>query len=123
MNKVSIKQAKELRESIGATHVVVYAVMPDGEQCVSTHGGTARQARQAADAGNRLKAALGWPDDLCRSKPVARECRNCVFWEVERGIFCVNGWTGDGRSGDCRLEPRTVRRSADAMCIHFEARE
>ncbi len=115
--------AKDLRESVGATHIIIYAVMPDGEQCVATSGGTAREARQAADAGNKFKTALGWPEDLCKDRPAPRLCKNCAFWKVDRGIFTATGWTGDGDRGWCHLEPKEVRKSADSLCHYFEVSE
>jgi len=121
--RVSVAAAKELRERIGATHVVVFAVYEDGEQCVATHGKTQTNAREAAAAGNRLKSAIGWPEHLCQSQPVRRECANCAFWKLDRGVFTATGWTGDGETGDCHLEPRTVFKRGDSLCGSFEPKD
>ncbi|MGB3749410.1 MAG: hypothetical protein WA961_14520 [Rhodanobacter sp.] len=38
----------------------------DGQQtCVATYGTTAEQSAQAAEGGNRIKRALGWPESMC----------------------------------------------------------
>lgn len=51
------------------------------------------------------------------------ECRTCKYWRVDRGIFCVNGWTGDGEHGDCRLERVTIPKRADDFCRDYEAKK
>jgi len=120
---INIAQAKEWRESIDATHLVVFAVSRDGRQHVATHGETERNAKEAAKAGNRLKAALGWPGDLCQAKPVERKCKNCSFYKPDYGVFCFNGWSGDGSSGHCLwlAHPRVATRRDD-KCSNFEPR-
>ena len=117
---VSIAQAKALRQSVGATHVVIFAVTADGEQHVATHGETEQHALEAAKAGNKLKAALGWPADLCAAKPISRICKNCTFYKPDYGYWCFNGWSGDGSKGHCLVEPSAVRVGADHGCRHFE---
>jgi hypothetical protein len=36
---------------------------------VTTYGKTLEECKQAADGGNFVKKALGWPDELCHAKP------------------------------------------------------
>lgn len=117
---VSVAAAKDLRERIGATHVVIFAVYEDGEQCVATHGKTQTNAREAAKAGNKLKAALGWPDDLCRSEPVRRECFNCAFFRLDVQAR-ASGWGNEW--GDCHLEQKTAPKRSNSMCSHFEPKD
>ena len=57
-------------EAIASEHrfhqVIVLAW--DGEQtCVATFGATDIDSAQAAEGGNRIKRALGWPESLCNS--------------------------------------------------------
>jgi hypothetical protein len=120
MNTIPIEYAKEARESIGATHLVIFAVTEDGQQHVATHGETRVNAQEAAKAGNKLKSALGWPDELCKSKPLPRLCENCAYWKADWGMHCMNGWTGDGTKGHCHLEPKRVAVVHDNTCRHFE---
>ena len=61
--RIPISAAKDLAKRFGQTHVVIFT-SDDKTQHVVTYGRTAEQSGQAADAGNRLKRALGWPDDL-----------------------------------------------------------
>jgi len=40
----------------------------DGQQtCVATYGTTTAQSAQAAEGGNRIKRALGWPESQCNA--------------------------------------------------------
>jgi len=116
---ISIAQAKHIREMLNATHLVIFAVDDNGQH-VATHGATEAQAREAAQAGNNLKSALDWPENLCRDKPLQRKCSNCTFYKPDYGIHCFNGWTGDGSKGHCLFEPTRVATTADSKCHHFE---
>lgn len=116
--RIPIARVKELREELGLTHLVIFGVEADGTQHVATHGDTEPQAREAATAGNRLKASLGWPTGLCKDRPLERICQNCVFFKPDYGMHCFNGWTGDGSRGDCLTEP-SVRRVAKEHSCHL----
>ncbi|MDF7810486.1 hypothetical protein [Hymenobacter sp. YC55] len=70
---ISIEQAKQIREDIGASHLILLAMWPDGSEHVTTHGKNEQQAHEAADFGNRQKKHMGWPEDLCQSQPAQRE--------------------------------------------------
>lgn len=117
--KIPIGTVKEIREQLGLTHLVIFGVEEDGTQHVATHGDTERQAREAAIAGNKLKASLGWPESLCKDKPLPRQCSNCVFYKPDYGVHCFNGWSGDGSRGDCLVEPKTQRVGKEHSCQHF----
>ena len=106
--RISIQDIKAIRENMGVTHLVVFAIAPDGSQHVATHGEMECDAKEAAEAGNKLKHALGWPDELCRDKPLQRIHDNCAFYEKDWGIHCFNGWSGDGRHGFCCIEQKKV---------------
>lgn len=69
---ISVAKVKEIREQIGATHLILFAFGSDGEQNVSTHGLTEQHANEAAAYGNQLKKLLGWPGELCQSQPEQR---------------------------------------------------
>ena len=53
---------------------------------------------------------------------MAREtyiCKGCVYYKANYGIHCFNGWSNDGSSGDCLLEPKPTKRKADDIgCRH-----
>lgn len=116
---IPIAAVKEIREQLGLTHLVIFGVGADGVQHVATHGDSEQQAREAATAGNNLKKSLGWPDNLCHDKPLARQCANCVYYKPDYGIHCFNGWSGDGSRGDCLVEPGAKRVAKEHSCMHF----
>jgi len=63
----------DVRE-LGKKHALKQAILLawDGERShVVTWGITQEDCAQAAEGGNKLKAALGWPDDMCRDEPSA----------------------------------------------------
>lgn len=108
--KIPVSSAQKIRESLGVTHLVIFAVDKDGVQHVATAGGTEKEANQAAEAGNNLKTSLGWPAELCNSKPIQRICKNCAFYKPDYGYHCFNGWTKDGSDGECEYDPTSARR-------------
>jgi hypothetical protein len=121
MDKISIKKVKEIREELGATHLIIFAIDADKIQHIATHGLTEQNANEAAEGGDRLRAALGWPEKLCKVKPLIRSCKNCTYWEADWGIHCVNGWTGDGKVGFCHVYPNEKSKHADDdKCCMFE---
>ena len=77
---ISIKEAKQIREQLGATHIVIFAIDKDGNHVIS-HGESISQSKEAAEWGNKLKLALGWPLQLCKSKSLERICSHCDFWQ------------------------------------------
>jgi hypothetical protein len=123
MMAITIEEAKEIREQLGLTHLVIFGVDADGMQHVATHGESSAQAKEAAEMGNQLKEALDWPADLCRSKPLPRIHENCEFYKRDYGSWCFNGWSKDGNTGHCHLEPqRTSQVGEEIACRHFRAR-
>lgn len=121
MSKISIGTAKAIRESIAATHIVIFAITEDGTQHVVTHGKSRKDANEAASFGNMLKSTLKWPEGMCHDKPLPRVCANCVYWKPDYGFHCFNGWSGDGSTGFCRLEPQHTKTDKDNTCQHFES--
>lgn len=120
---ITIKETGEIRKQLGLTHLVIFGVDASGTQHVATHGGTPTQAKEAAKAGNNLKQALGWPDEMCNEKPLPRIHENCAYYEKDWGHHCFNGWSGDGKSGFCNLEPeKTKQIGAEIACMHFVPR-
>ncbi len=117
---MTVSTAKTIREYIGASHVVIFSINEDGSQNVASHGKNRTQAKNAAKLANELKGVLGWPIELCESKPIERVCGNCIYYKRDWGIHCFNGWSGDGSTGFCRYEPNHVKVTKDNFCGHFE---
>lgn len=84
---VSIKRMAELREELGLTHLILFGINEDNSQVIATHGKSEKQAIKAADYGNNLKKHLGFPEKMCNSEPVKRECYYCDFYQNPPGSF------------------------------------
>ena len=117
---ISIRQCKDIRETLGMTHIVIFAVDQKGDQYMATHGDSRQHAREAAKAGNNLKKALGWPDNLCHDAPLQRICKNCAYYKPDYGYHCFNGWTKHGEDGECQVEPTRSKTAAESTCRYFE---
>jgi len=49
------------------------------------------------------------------------KCENCKYWEKDRGIWCVNGWSGQGKKdGFCHLEIEKIYKNGEDFCSHYE---
>lgn len=117
---IKIAVAKQIREQLGLTHIVIFGIDEKGCQYIATHGGTKKQAEEAAIAGNNLKIELGWHKDLCASTPLERVCKNCAYYSPDYGMHCFNGWTGDGSEGNCRYQPKSIKiEGCRIACIYF----
>lgn len=52
-----------------------------------------------------------------------KECKSCRYYEPDHGMFCMNGWSGDGTTGECKAEPVRVPAVASGTCRHHECPE
>jgi hypothetical protein len=117
--RIAIRQAKQIREELNLTHLVIFGIDNEGMQHVCTHGGNLKEAKEAADFGNNLKRSLAWPERLCNEKPLVRICENCALWR--RFQFDPNSLTPGPYPGLCFFEPTKVQRdSNDIACNHLE---
>ena len=75
MKRIPIEAAKRIANDYECPEVVIFAYDPEsGDQHVTTYGKNYEQCVDACRAGNYLKKHLGWPEELCSSKP-ARQRR------------------------------------------------
>lgn len=116
---IPIKAVKKIREDLQFTHLVLYGIDETGRQHICTHGKSKADARESAEAGNSLKKALKWPEDLCNSKPLERICKNCEFWKVRNYHYSER--VPQYCEGNCyySLIPAS-RIENDPACCHFE---
>lgn len=118
---IPIKKAKQIRVELGLTHLVIFGITPDGIQHVATHGDSKLNANEAANAGNKLKKELGWPLDLCNSKPIERICENCEYWqrnEIHYSERIPKPWPGK-----CLWLPQKIERyDKDIACCNLSPR-
>ena len=48
-----------------------------------------------------------------------RICKNCLYWKQDAPLFALNG-REDRKTGDCRLEPKIIRKREDELCRYWE---
>ena len=66
--RIPITAARRIAEEFGQQQVIL--VTWDGAIThVVTYGATREACEQAAQGGNRVKRALGWPEELCNAEP------------------------------------------------------
>ena len=66
--RIPILAASDIAKAHDCRQVIVLAW--DGKRThVVTYGKTVEDCQQAADGGNRVKRALGWPESLCNEEP------------------------------------------------------
>lgn len=74
--KIPIAAVKRFAREYDKDQVIVLCFSKkDGKTWVSTYGKTLDDCRQAAEGGNKLKRALGWPDELCHAKPARAKAK------------------------------------------------
>jgi hypothetical protein len=70
MKEITIDMAKQISRKTGYPEIIILGYDPiSGQQHVTTYGETKTQGLDAAKAGNFIKRACGWPDELCYAKP------------------------------------------------------
>jgi hypothetical protein len=67
--RIPIGVAKDVATAYGADQVVIWTFESVEGQQVITFGTTSKDKQLAADAGNRVKRAAGWPEELCHAEP------------------------------------------------------
>ena len=66
--RIPIKVAKDIAKKYDQQQVIL-VTWDKGTTHVVTYGKTLTDCEQAAQGGNFVKKALGWPDELCQTKP------------------------------------------------------
>ena len=67
---VPISAAKQIAKDFEKDQVIIVCWDKEhGKTHVTTYGKTIDDCSQAAKGGNLVKKALGWPDELCHTKP------------------------------------------------------
>lgn len=73
--RIPIAAARRIAEAYGQQQVIL-VTWDGGTTHVVTYGTTLEHCRQAAQGGNVVKRALGWPDEACHAEPArARRTR------------------------------------------------
>ena len=115
---ISIKEAKQIREQFGFTHLVILGIDEEGKQNVATHGKSRANAKQASDMGNHMKKELHWPVQNCNAKPLERICSHCDYWQ--RGYHRPGDVIQENQNGKCMFNPESILRyEKDIACSQF----
>ena len=68
--RIPIKRMEELSKRYNLSHIVLFAHEGEGNtHHIVTYGRTTEGCGQAADFANKLKEALGWPEELLLEQP------------------------------------------------------
>lgn len=76
MKKVTVNTARQLAKSHDLEQVILMTTR-GATTTVTTYGKTKELCLLAADSGNNLKAALGWPEELCNEIPPRLNVEEC----------------------------------------------
>ncbi|MEW5833611.1 MAG: hypothetical protein AB1832_00985 [Pseudomonadota bacterium] len=108
---VSIETAESLCRANGLHQVIVLSF--DGTTTtVTTFGLTDQDSATAAEAGNRIKRWLGWPEAMCRTESAKVERLHARIAELERALDQV--LPGDGNTSV------TMRDYMDLQAMYVE---
>jgi len=47
-------------------------------------------------------------------------CKTCCWWKEDQGVWCFNGWSGDGTNGHCHKEVNVIPKKSDDFCSHHD---
>ena len=67
--EIPIIEGKKIAVKYNYDQVIIAAWGKDGWTHITTFGKTKKDCIQAAQGGNFIKKALGWPDELCHAEP------------------------------------------------------
>lgn len=75
--KIPISAAKLIANKYDKNQVIIVTWdAKHGKTHVTTYGKSITECEQAAQGGNLVKKALGWPDELCHAKPTRLKRRS-----------------------------------------------
>jgi hypothetical protein len=81
--EVPIEAAKEISIKYDKDEIVIVCHdKKHGMTHVTTYGQSKEDSESAALSGNSIKKALGWPDELCNSKPEHKPNKIIVLFNV-----------------------------------------
>lgn len=90
MSKITIGDARALARSKKMRQVIILG-WNGKESSVTTYGETVEDCAQAADGGNLVKRALGWPESLCAAEPSRVRKLNARIKELEKQLADSRG--------------------------------
>lgn len=90
--RIPIKDAKSIGKNHGYSQVIIVAWdKKTGTEHVTTWGQSEGDCIQAAQGGNFVKKALGWPESLCNTEPARQRSRQKLKHENKELRKVVEG--------------------------------
>jgi len=83
--RIPVKALEQFAKEYDLTHVVLLGYDKDGADHVATWAHTADACSATADAGNRLKTAIGWPERL-HSEPSSLKKANAEIERLQKAL-------------------------------------
>lgn len=94
MSGVSIQAAKALAKRHGLAEVIVLGLaFEEAQVTVTTYGTNDHHSAIAAEAGNRIKRWLGWPEAMCRTESLKVARLYGRIAELESQLEALNAST------------------------------
>jgi hypothetical protein len=104
---VPIEAARHIAEAYDKHQVIVVTWDKHHHtQHVTTYGKTFEESKQAAQGGNRVKAALGWPDALCHAETERPDPRD---EQIRVLRAAAKGRLGHGHNDTCDYVRSSLR--------------
>lgn len=67
---IPIDEAKSIADRLGYDQIIIVGWHKEtGTESITTYGNNPEQSRMAAEGGNFVKKALGWPPEKCNAVP------------------------------------------------------
>ena len=54
---------------------------------------------------------------------IEKKCGNCIYWKEDRGMWCMNGWSGNGETGFCEYDVKVIRKNVESKCHNFTPKQ
>ncbi len=127
--KIPISDAKKIGKDKGWSQVIIVAWdKTTGTEHVTTWGESKEDCKLAADGGNWVKRAMGWPEKMCDDKPEGSsielsESEENLFQEFTQANkeyleYIINDWK-DNIDGIDFVLPDILKRIPGGTKAHF----
>lgn len=123
--RIPIKAARDIATAHNCRQVIVLAFDDQGRTHVVTYGRSVKDCQQAAEGGNRLKRAMGWPEADCNAQPArAKKPRKLLTQRIldlvaDPHFHPMTAWNIAGALGG-GVSPRSVVMACSRLFNHGE---
>lgn len=111
--RIPIERMKELAKQYDLSHIILFAHQGNGNMHhIVTYGKTVEGCGQAADFGNKLKEALGWPEELLCEQPSRVKRLKKQIIELEDEVMRLQDVLGLRKDGTPRPMAETKKEQS-----------